>query len=392
MAASSSHKRWLVGLGLAGLIVLIGFAVWWLGHGKPAADMVAAMSVNNRGVGLMEMFDYEEAVKAFDEVGKLAPDWLPGKINLGIALLNTRKPENMQRAVELYQNILKEEPQNPYAQFCLGVIFDEYKNNPEQARPFFEQVTRIDPSDAHAWYNLGKNTLDNPKLQQECFEKALKYDPYLRRALYGLQALLREVDPKRQQALLETFEGLNKVADSEKQRYGEMGRYATVIGRYPPGKQEFGPVPTFGRSDKFHVSLKPGTRWATAADLGEGVSGELRRAVRQRFGATVVVLDFNRDGKPDLLLLGAVVEDGKVRDLLLRNEGNDLFTDVTHEAGLAEPRLSLGCTVADFDNDGNPDLFITGIGGQWLFRNKGKTGFGFEDVTKEAGLDKLDGV
>jgi hypothetical protein len=392
MSASASRKRWLIGLGLASLVVVIGFAVWWLRRSdKPAADMLAAMSANNRGVGLMEKFDYEGAVKAFDEVGKLAPDWLPGKINLGIALLNTRKPENMQRAIELYQNILKEEPQNPYAHFCLGVIF-EYQNKLDQARTHFEQVTRIDPTDPHAWYNLGNTKQDDPRLQRECFEKALKYDPYLRRALYGLQTLVREDDPKRADELFKTFDGLNQVADAEKQRYGEMGRYATVLGHYPPGKQEFGPVPLFAKSDKFHVNLKPGTRWATAADFGEGVTGDLRRAVRNRFGATMVVLDYNRDGKPDLFLLSAVVEDGKVRDLLLRNEGNEVFTDVTHEAGLAEPRLSLGCTVADFDNDGNPDLFITGIGRQWLFRNKGKTGYGFEDVTKEAGLDKLDGV
>jgi tetratricopeptide (TPR) repeat protein len=394
MPASASRNRWLIGLSLAVLMAGAGFGAWWWlrPNGQPAADMVAAMSANNRGVGLMEMFDYEEAVKAFDEVGKVAPEWLPGKINLGIALLNTRKPENMQRAIDLYQNIVKQDPDNPYAHFCLGVIFD-YQSKIDEARVHFERVTRIDPKDAHAWYSLGYTTLDNPALQQECFEKALTYDPYLRRALNGLQILVRADDPRRADELLKTFEGLNKIADFEKQRYGEMGRYATVIGHYPPGKQQFGPIPLFARSDKFHVNLKPGTRWARAEDFGAGVSADLRRAVRKRFGATMVVLDFNRDGKPDLFLLGAVVEGGKVRDLLLRNEGNDLFTDVTHEAGLADPRLSLGCTVGDFDNDGYPDLFITGIGRQWLFRNKGKsTGPGFEDVTAQAGLDKLDGV
>ncbi|HYT92945.1 MAG TPA: VCBS repeat-containing protein, partial [Gemmataceae bacterium] len=253
--------------------------------------------------------------------------------------------------------------------------------------------TRIDPRDAHAWYNLGYTAVDNPALQQECYEKALQRDPYLRRALNGLQVLVRPEDPKRADELLKTFAGLNKLADPEKQRYGDMGRYAEVIGRIPNGPQAFGPIPPFARDDKFQVSLKPGTRWARSADFGQGAAAELRRAVRKRFGATLVVLDFNRDGKPDLLLLGAVVEDGQVRDLLLRNDGDDRFTDVTHEAGLAEPRLSLGCTVGDFDNDGFPDLFITGIGRQWLFRNQGKAeGRRFADVTAQAGLDKLDGI
>src|SRR5262249_11333967 len=107
----------------------------------------------------------------------------------------------------------------------------------------------------------------------------------------------------------------------------------------------------------------------------------------------------NGDHRPDLFLLGAVAENGKVRDLLLRNDGGGRFTDVTQEMGLADPRPSLGCCVGDFDNDGRPDLFITGVGKQWLFRNdsrdaNGKTrGDGrFQDVTQQAGLQALDGV
>jgi hypothetical protein len=64
--------------------------------------------------------------------------------------------------------------------------------------------------------------------------------------------------------------------------------------------------------------------------------------------------------------------------------------DVTAAAGLAEPHPTLGCSVADFDNDGYPDLLLTGAGSQRLFRNNRKGGF--EDVTAKAGLDKLTAV
>src|SRR5260370_20739176 len=86
-------------------------------------------------------------------------------------------------------------------------------------------------------------------------------------------------------------------------------------------------------------------------------------------------------------MLGAVVDKGQVGDLLLRNEGDGRFTDVTEEAGLQGARPSLGCCAADYDNDGYPDLCITGVGEQHLFRNTGKGRF--EDVSTRAGLDKL---
>src|SRR5262249_17520431 len=65
------------------------------------------------------------------------------------------------------------------------------------------------------------------------------------------------------------------------------------------------------------------------------------------------------------------------------------FHDATAEAGLAGLRPSLGVCVADVDNDGRPDLILTGPGDIRLLRNAGGK---FEDVTAAAGLDKFKGV
>src|SRR6185437_10561011 len=175
-------------------------------------------------------------------------------------------------------------------------------------------------------------------------------------------------------------------------KYSQMGPLAEVLGRTdnPPAKPGCGPLPLFQRRDSLKVRLADGARWAKAADFGDDVVGKVRRLVRERFGATLVVLDYNRDGRPDLFLAGAVNEKGQVRDLLLRNDGFGHFTDVTAEAGLAQPRPTLGCVVADFDNDGKPDLLLTGVGVQKLFRNTGKGAF--EDVSAQATLDKVASV
>src|ERR1700736_6615046 len=124
-------RRPLVSLGVLLLLLAASvYGVWrWWGHRGP--DMVAVLHANNRGVGSMEQFDYDRAVHAFEEAGRLAPDWLPARINLGIALLNRRKeveeqgrstPVDLPRAIALFEDVLRTDPNNPYAHYCLGII------------------------------------------------------------------------------------------------------------------------------------------------------------------------------------------------------------------------------------------------------------------------------
>src|SRR5437867_3839716 len=91
-----------------GLILLVAASVSYVGcrnhkvSQPPPPDMVAVLHFNNNGVGHMDRFEYANAVEAFRQVVKLAPDWLPGRINLGIALLNDPTPENLQEARDLF--------------------------------------------------------------------------------------------------------------------------------------------------------------------------------------------------------------------------------------------------------------------------------------------------
>ena len=192
MPTSTARNAWL-GLALLVALIAAGLVWWWPGSTKEP-DMLGVLRANNRGVGYMERFDYDSAIQAFEEVNQLAPKWLPGKINLGIALLNTQKSDNLARAIQLFNEILQQDGTNPHAHFCLGIIFRE-QGKIDQARPHFQAVTTTDPNDAHAWYYLGATSAEDEDLARKCFEKAVQCDPYLRRALYGLQVLIRSSDP-----------------------------------------------------------------------------------------------------------------------------------------------------------------------------------------------------
>jgi hypothetical protein len=395
MAAKSRPRVLSNGWFWASLVlILVALGIFFRGQMKQKPDPAVFFELNGIGVGFMDQFEFKKAVHAFERVVQLDPDWTPGRINLGIALLNTAVPANLQRALGIFADILRKEPDNPYAHFCTGIIYD-YQGQVEDAIPHFEAVTKKDPNDAAAWFFLGKQYeggRGDTERALPCFRRAVELDPYLNAAIYAL-AMKEEGEAKL--SLLDRhgrLEAANwNTPTGNKHRHTEMGYYAEVIGRPAvPQAVPACPLPLFAPSDKFRVQLAPGARWATRDDVAKSANGELRALVRARFGGTQVVLDYNGDDRPDLWLLGAVVDECGLRDLLLRNDGLGNFTDVTAEAGLAASRTNLGCCVGDFDNDGRPDLLLTGVGRVWLFRNV--AGRRFEDVTQTAGLHKLTGI
>ncbi len=109
----------------------------------------------------------------------------------------------------------------------------------------------------------------------------------------------------------------------------------------------------------------------------------------------VAILDYNQDGRPDIFFTnGANIatlkkESPKYRNRLFRNDGGGKFTDVTEQAGLAGTGYDMGVAVADYDNDGYPDIFVAGVHRSTLFHNNGNGTF--TDVTAASGLDHSDG-
>ena len=101
-------------------------------------------------------------------------------------------------------------------------------------------------------------------------------------------------------------------------------------------------------------------------------------------------IDYDGDGLLDIYLVcysqtPQPAEASKLKDILYRNNGDGTFTDVTEKAGIANSMLGMGLAVGDYNNDGWPDLYITGYGGSKLYRNSGKGNF--TDVTGQTGVN-----
>ncbi|HKQ60186.1 MAG TPA: CRTAC1 family protein, partial [Candidatus Polarisedimenticolaceae bacterium] len=110
-------------------------------------------------------------------------------------------------------------------------------------------------------------------------------------------------------------------------------------------------------------------------------------------GAGAAWLDYDGDGDPDLYLAeGATPEHPRSGppDRLLRNDGDTDhdgvpdFSDVTARAGLGDTLWSFGVAAADYDNDGDTDLFVTNWGPDRLYRNNGNGTF--TEIGAAAGL------
>ena len=107
-------------------------------------------------------------------------------------------------------------------------------------------------------------------------------------------------------------------------------------------------------------------------------------------GSGVALLDYDNDGWLDIYLLnGSTFEalDNKEpapRAMLFHNNHDGTFTDVTEKAGVANERWGFGVAVADYDNDGWPDIYIANWGKNRLYRNNHDGTF--TDVAEKAGV------
>src|SRR5690242_11120422 len=113
-----------------------------------------------------------------------------------------------------------------------------------------------------------------------------------------------------------------------------------------------------------------------------------KKFLPETLGPGVAFIDYDNDGWPDIFLVNGMDWPGHTQKhttpKLYHNNHDGTFTDVTHKAGLDVEMYGMGVAVGDYNNDGFPDILVTCVGQNRLFKNTGKGTF--VDVTKTSGL------
>ncbi|HSS76171.1 MAG TPA: CRTAC1 family protein [Thermoanaerobaculia bacterium] len=145
-------------------------------------------------------------------------------------------------------------------------------------------------------------------------------------------------------------------------------------------------------------SAAPAVKGVTFSDItaasgvkfthNSGRSG--KKYLPESLGSGVALFDADGDGWLDILLINGCDWDPKGRTslpALFHNNRNGTFTNVTKGSGLDVQTYGMGVAVADFDNDGREDVYITSLDGDRLFHNEG--GGKFKDVTAASGIKNV---
>jgi tetratricopeptide (TPR) repeat protein len=367
---------------------------------------------------------YDEAEAAFRKVIELAPKIDEAQVRLGWLLFESgndakflewqtsvkapvndhplywtvcgaraRRAHQPEVAARCYWEAIKRDPNLQDANYQLGLLLTEL-NRKADAAPFFERAKKLADYVELARlnhfraYELGKGDV-------EVAMRAIKAADDLGNLweAYGWTQMTYQIDPNNKALEQDLKQVEPQLKDVEKKRT----------------------LPNFNPANKVDLAQLPLPKWTVASAVSapkvpaSRVSFEDRAAAAginfQYFdgsdpgvkglhkfnninGGGVGVVDFDRDGWPDLYFTQGS-KDPQDRDQtehldrLFRNLGDGHFADVTALAQIAENGYSQGIAVGDIDNDGFPDIYVGNIGSNRLYVNNGDGTF--SDATEDSG-------
>jgi len=119
------------------------------------------------------------------------------------------------------------------------------------------------------------------------------------------------------------------------------------------------------------------------------ISTSDKQYIVESMSGGIGLIDCDNDGKLDIIAVNGSTIDhfcqgGDPMITLYHQDAGFKFSDITQSAGLTRKGWGMGVAVADYDNDGLPDIYVTGYGGNALYHNLGNCKF--EDVTEKAGV------
>ena len=361
---------------------------------------------NNRGVALLEQYNHKDAAEAFRRALKIDPASRVAMVNLAIALYNIPDAE---AAAVAAQAAAAAAPDLPQPAYIAGLIA-KAQNQIDEAVAHFSRVLKIDPQDVGANVQLGQLYVQQRKYAEavQHLRRAIDAEPYNTTAVYNLaQAQQRAGNREEGQALLVRFQELRQSGSGTSigQNYLEQGRYAEgivstgaesdLVNKDVPrvtfadaSTQMLPPIVTGGRREQSSTAVVRSRaltidKGASPLTADNRLTPDAARAFAAMQAGGVTLFDYDADGDLDLLETAS----GALR--LYRNDAGK-YLDVTKESGLnAAPEgvVNIGAVAGDYDNDGDPDLFVIRYGANAagaLMRNEGAGKF--TDQTASAQL------
>jgi Tfp pilus assembly protein PilF len=389
--------------GLTVALPLLCLCLWGAASGfrLPAATAESAVELNNLGVGFMNQYAFKEAAAAFRKALAADSGFNLARINLGIALFYDQDLDGSLAAIREAE---KTDPANAYINYMLGLLYKN-RGESEKALSSFIKVRQADESCASNHYNIGLllSRLRKDKEAEAELRRALDLDPNHISAMYNLGGLLIKTGRTEEgNRILDQFRSLSQLGGASSgmgsgSQYGEMGEYAMAMDfRAPVPARETEEVRTGAPTPFRNVTDDPALEsvrlpgparpsgFPAVFDALQWNPEFLKRELLPRLGGGVALADLDNNGSVDAVVTRFNPSAGLWQTLILSNDGKGRFTDATNASGIKNSGSQVSASIGDADNDGLPEIYLTGPDGNRYYRNLGRGRF--EDATAAAGL------
>jgi tetratricopeptide (TPR) repeat protein len=399
LSHKSFARSFMPGFFILCLCFCLTALAWPAEHAAPAD----AARLNNIGVALMNQQFTEKALAKFQAAHATDPSTVTPILNQGIALLYLQKLPEAEAALK---QAVSMDPKNVRAWYSLGLVHLD-AGDPKVAIEEMQHAVALDPSNADTHYFIGLFylSLSDYSHAKEAYEAALQLNPIHASAQFGLARVLQHIGQTGEsREHLKRFQELtqNKISNPFSATYGEQGHYAMAEDMSAPAAQVEAMIPiafvpmqpgvtanaqagaaacvmNIGGSEQKYfmligngdhaIHLYKNLQAGNAEEIPESQTGLAAKGE----GVACAVADYDNDGLPDL----AVALSDRI--LLFHNLGNGKFEDVTKAVGIRQLNHPAGLLFLDFDHDGDADLFVTGsvaeTGPSVLWRNNGNSTF-----------------